>query len=78
VAFTVFEHAAPFRAVYLRGTATVHQGSLAALRDEVRPIVAHYVAAEDIESTIDGNDSGQPKALVTIAPTSIRAHANLG
>jgi nitroimidazol reductase NimA-like FMN-containing flavoprotein (pyridoxamine 5'-phosphate oxidase superfamily) len=77
VAFTVFEHDPPWRAVYLRGTATIRQGSLAELRDEIRAIVARYRDPADVERTIDAYDRGEPKAIVTIRPSSIRAHVNL-
>jgi nitroimidazol reductase NimA-like FMN-containing flavoprotein (pyridoxamine 5'-phosphate oxidase superfamily) len=77
VAFTVFEHEPPGRAVYLRGTATVREGSLTALRDEIRAIVARYHAPNDVERTIDSYDRGTPKAIVTIRPSSIRALVNL-
>lgn len=77
VAFAVFEHAAPFRSVYVRGTASVREGSFAELREEARAIVARYVAPADLERTVDAYDRGAPKALVRITPSSIRSHANL-
>ncbi|CAA9560914.1 MAG: hypothetical protein AVDCRST_MAG49-2563 [uncultured Thermomicrobiales bacterium] len=78
VALAVFEHTTPLRAVYVRGTATVRTGSLAELWDEIRPIVARYVPAEEVESTMASYDTGDAKAMVTITPTSIRAQANAG
>lgn len=70
VAFTVFEHVHPLRAVYIRGAASVRLGSLPELRDQIRGIVARYRAADKVEATID--EYGGGKVVVTITPGSIR------
>ena len=77
VAFAVFEHEPPFRAVYIDGAASVREGSVAALREDIRGIVARYRTPDDVERTIDAYDHGDLKAIVTITPTSIRAKTNL-
>jgi nitroimidazol reductase NimA-like FMN-containing flavoprotein (pyridoxamine 5'-phosphate oxidase superfamily) len=76
VAFAVFEHAHPFRAVYIRGTASLRVGSFAELRDAARAIVARYDPPAELDRVVDRYDRGTPKAIVTITPTAIRALVN--
>lgn len=76
VAFSVFEHDVPRRAVYIRGTATVEEGSMAELDAEIRAITARYVAAADLDDEIRSNDRGGNKVIVTITPTSLRGAVN--
>jgi nitroimidazol reductase NimA-like FMN-containing flavoprotein (pyridoxamine 5'-phosphate oxidase superfamily) len=76
VAFSVFEHDVPRRAVYIRGTATVREGSMAALDDDIRAITARYVDAERLDEEIRSYDSGRNKVIVTITPTWIKGAYN--
>ena len=77
VAFAVFEHEPPFRAVYIDWVRARARRLLAALRDGIRSIVARYRDPDDVERTIDAYDHGDLKAIVTITPTSVRGKANL-
>jgi nitroimidazol reductase NimA-like FMN-containing flavoprotein (pyridoxamine 5'-phosphate oxidase superfamily) len=76
VAFAVFEHAVPFRAVSIRGMAAIRTGTFAELRDEAHAIVARYIDPAAVDRTVDSYDRGTPKAIVTIVPSSIRALVN--
>jgi len=76
VAFTVFEHGIPSRAVYIRGTATVVQGPLKEFEAAIRPVTARYVAAEKLEETLREYDGGNDKAVVTITPEFLRGVVN--
>jgi nitroimidazol reductase NimA-like FMN-containing flavoprotein (pyridoxamine 5'-phosphate oxidase superfamily) len=75
VAFTVFEHEAPRRAFYVRGTASVVEGSMAELRDEIRAISARYIDG-DVDRELASYDGGGPKAIVTITPSFTKATYN--
>jgi PPOX class probable F420-dependent enzyme len=75
VAFTVFEHDRPYRAVYVKGRAEIASGSMTELADSIRPIVARYSA--DPETTMAGYDQGAEQVAVTIVPSSIAARANV-
>lgn len=76
VAFSVFEHEMPQRAVYIRGTATVVEGSITELYDEIRAITVRYVGEARLEAEIAAYEGSGPKAVVTIAPTSLRGMVN--
>jgi PPOX class probable F420-dependent enzyme len=76
VAFSVFEHDVPRRAVYIRGTATVSEGSMAELDEEIRAITARYVDAERLDEEIRSYDSGRNKVIVTITPTWMKGAYN--
>lgn len=76
VAFSVFEHERPYRAVYIRGTATVRHGSIEELMPIVEPITARYVAEGTAAETVRSYDNGDGKMLVTITPTSVKGIVN--
>ena len=76
VAFTAFEHEAPRRAVYLRGTATVAEGTMQELREDIRAVTARYVDADKVDDELRAYDGGNPKVVVTIAPTFIKGEFN--
>lgn len=72
-AFAVLDHAPLWRAVDLRGTAAVRVAAFADPRNEARAIVARHQEASDIDRPVDADDRGEPKAIPTMGPTSIRA-----
>jgi nitroimidazol reductase NimA-like FMN-containing flavoprotein (pyridoxamine 5'-phosphate oxidase superfamily) len=74
IAFTVFEHGRPYRAVYVKGRAELVTGSMTELADRIRPIVARYSA--DADATMAAYDDGSDQVAVTIVPSSIAARAN--
>jgi nitroimidazol reductase NimA-like FMN-containing flavoprotein (pyridoxamine 5'-phosphate oxidase superfamily) len=76
VAFTVFEHCSPSRAVYIRGTASVEEGTMGELDAEIRAITAKYVPAARLDDEIRSYDIGGTKVVITITPTSLRAATN--
>lgn len=76
VAFTVFEHRSPSRAVYIRGHATVVEGTMAELDAEIRAITARYVPADRLDEEIRSYDRGGTKAVITIVPSTLRAATN--
>ena len=61
VAFTAFEHEAPRRAVYLRGTATVAEGTMQELREDIRAVTARYVDADKVRRRVAGLRWRQPE-----------------
>jgi PPOX class probable F420-dependent enzyme len=75
VAFTVFEHDSPRGAVYIRGTATVREGSMQELT-EIRAITARYVDADRVDEELQAYDGGGPKVVVTITPSFIKGEFN--
>jgi PPOX class probable F420-dependent enzyme len=76
VAFTVFEHEAPRGAVYIRGTATVREGMMEVLREDIRAVTARYVDADKVDDELRAYDGGNPKVVVTITPTFIKGEFN--
>ncbi len=76
VAFSVFEHNVPSRAVYVRGTASVAVGTTSELNDELRAITARYVPASRVDAEMKSYDNDTPKAVVTITPTWMKAETN--
>lgn len=77
IAFAVFEHHSPYRAVYIRGTAETRRGSLTALRQEIRSVVSRYEGTAGLDEKIDRFDRGTDKVIVTIHPTSVIARVNM-
>jgi PPOX class probable F420-dependent enzyme len=76
VAFTVFEHDLPRRAVYIRGTATVREGTMTELEEEIRAITARYVPADRLDDEVQSYDRGGTKVIVTITPTFLTGAYN--
>ena len=76
VAFTIFEHEAPRRAVYFRGNATVREGSMRELEDDIRPITGRYVDSEHLDEELKSYDGGRNKVVVTITPTFMKGEFN--
>lgn len=76
VAFTVFEHGSPERAVYVRGVAETRHDSVDALMPWLAPVVARYRGEERAVETVRSYDNGDGKVLITIMPTSIRGVTN--
>lgn len=78
VAFSVFEHVAPMRAIYIRGTATTRAGSVDELMDDLRAVTERYVPAGTADDIIRSYDNGQGKVLVTITPEHLLGRVNFG
>jgi PPOX class probable F420-dependent enzyme len=76
VAFTVFEHEAPRRAAYLRGTATVREGSMRELDADIRAITARYVDADRLDEELRAYGRGGNKVVVTITPSFMKGEYN--
>jgi nitroimidazol reductase NimA-like FMN-containing flavoprotein (pyridoxamine 5'-phosphate oxidase superfamily) len=76
VAFAVFEHDAPRRAAYFRGTASVVEGAMADLLAEIRAISARYIDAADLDEQVASYDRGGNKAIVTITPSFVKGAVN--
>jgi PPOX class probable F420-dependent enzyme len=76
VAFTVYEHGVPSRAVYIRGTATLHEAPMAELRDELRAITARYVPAERLDAQLAEYEHDGNAVIVTIVPSTVRGEVN--
>lgn len=72
VAFSVFEHEAPFRAIYMRGTAQVRYASVDELLPEIVPITARYTGDGDPVARTRSYDDGTPKAFVTVTPPAVK------
>jgi len=76
VGFTVFEHDTPRRAVYFRGIASVREGTMRELDDDIRAITARYVEPARLDEVIRSYDRGGNKVVVTITPTFLKGEFN--
>lgn len=76
VAFTAYENDIPSRAVYIRGTARLHEAPMMELRDELRAITARYVPAERLEAQVREYEHDGNAVIITITPDHIRGVVN--
>jgi nitroimidazol reductase NimA-like FMN-containing flavoprotein (pyridoxamine 5'-phosphate oxidase superfamily) len=76
VAFTVFEHERPYRAVYSRGIAEFQIGASDLVRADIRSIVARYRAVEEVENVTDSMDGAENNVVLTIVPSWIHFQQN--
>lgn len=76
VAFSVYEHGVPSRAIYVRGTATVRDGTTEELFDELQAITTRYVDAERLDDFMQSYDRASPAVIITIIPTFIKGEVN--